>query len=173
VRKSRPLVRFLGHLRPHYGRVSESPFMFIGAHEDVGFNDYIFLKGKYNFSKYHFGVLGSECRWCVRIWLVVHGNPLNRLSWPPSERSKKHDFCHFHSLDFFGLVEELRSWKVIRADKVMRLLCWSWHSNSELSLGRYAVHRNHGVVACAGTQKQHLSGRWLPPRRWTLRREKW
>jgi hypothetical protein len=23
---------------------------------------------------------------------------------------------------------------------------------------------------CAGTQKQHLSGRWLPPRGWTFRR---
>jgi hypothetical protein len=28
--------------------------------------------------------------------------------------AKKHDFC---SLDFFGLVEEIESWNVMRADK--------------------------------------------------------
>jgi hypothetical protein len=41
---------------------------------------------------------------------------------------------------------------MMRADKVMRLLCWSLHFKFEWGFGRYAVHRNHGVVACAGTQ---------------------
>jgi hypothetical protein len=53
---------------------------------------------------------------------------------------------------------------VMRADKVIRPFCQAGHCNSEWSFGRYAIHRNHGAIACAGTQKQHLSGRWLPPR---------
>jgi hypothetical protein len=70
--------------------------------------------------------------------------------------SKKQDFW---SLDFFGLVEEIENWNVMRADKLMPPFFQSLHCDYELSLGRYAVHRNHGAIACAGTQKQHLSGR--------------
>jgi hypothetical protein len=101
----------------------------------------------------------------VNICLDGRENLLFRLSWPPSERPKKHDFC---SLDFFGLVEEIEIWIVMRADKMMQPFCRSSHFDYEWSLGRDAVHRNHGAIACAGTQKQHLSGRWLPPRGCTL-----
>jgi hypothetical protein len=68
-------------------------------------------------------------------------------------------FAIFHSLDFFGLVDEFENWKELRANTLMRLFCWSWNCDSEWSLSRYVIHRNHGVAACAGTQKQHLSGR--------------
>jgi hypothetical protein len=46
---------------------------------------------------------------------------------------------------------------MIRTNKVIRQLCQSWHFNSEWTLGRYAIHRSHGVVARAWSQKQHLS----------------
>jgi hypothetical protein len=36
---------------------------------------------------------------------------------------QKHDFAIFHSLDFFGLVEEFENLNMTRADKLMRLLC--------------------------------------------------
>jgi hypothetical protein len=60
---------------------------------------------------------------------------------------------------FFWLVEEIENWNVMRVDKVIQPLCQSLHCNSECSLGRHAIHRNHGAVARAGTQKLHLSGR--------------
>jgi hypothetical protein len=41
---------------------------------------------------------------------------------------------------------------MMRADKAMRPICQSLHCASELFFGRYAIHRNHGAVACAGTQ---------------------
>jgi hypothetical protein len=89
----------------------------------------------------------------------MRGKALFGPSSPPFERSKNTIFSIFCSLDFFGLVEEFKNWKMMRADKVMQLLCLLWHCNSEWPLCRYAIHRNHGVVACAGTQQQHLSGR--------------
>jgi hypothetical protein len=92
------------------------------------------------------------------------------LCWPPFERSKNTIFSIFPSLDFFGIVEEFGNWNMMRADKVMRLWCRFPHCDSGLSLSRYAIYRTHGVVACAGTPKQHLSGRWLPPRGWTVRK---
>jgi hypothetical protein len=94
----------------------------------------------------------------ILILLVVHGNI---LFWPSStsiRTVKEHDL---YSLDFFGLLEEIENGNMMRADKVMQLLCWSSQCDSEWSLGRYAIHWNHEVAACAGTQKQHLSGRWL------------
>jgi hypothetical protein len=45
------------------------------------------------------------------------------------------------------------------------------HCDSEWSLGRDAIRWIHGAVACAGTQKQHLSGSWLPPRGCTVWRK--
>jgi hypothetical protein len=141
---------------------------------------------KYSSSKNHFGAPGSEekisrstqtihtgidstCTWCPYLpwwtWKLLF-----RLFWPPSERPKN-TILPFSIRSFFGgLVEEFENWNMMRADKVMRLLCWSWHCDSEWSFGRYAIHQKHGDVACAGTQKQHLSGRWLPPRGWTVRR---
>jgi hypothetical protein len=62
---------------------------------------------------------------------------------------------------------------VMRVDKVIRPFFQAWHCDSEWSLGRHAVHRNHGAVARAGTKEQHLSGRWLPPRGCTVWRLKW
>jgi hypothetical protein len=41
---------------------------------------------------------------------------------------QKHDFC---SLDFFGLVEEIENWDVMRADKAMRPFFQSWHFDYE------------------------------------------
>jgi hypothetical protein len=46
-------------------------------------------------------------------------------------------------------------------NKMKSLMCHSFHGGSEPSLGRYAIHRSHGVVACAGTQQQRLNGRLL------------
>jgi hypothetical protein len=65
----------------------------------------------------HTGVV-STCSWS-HIWLVVHGNPLFRLSWPPYERYKKHthNSAIFQSLDFLGLVEEFENWLMMRANK--------------------------------------------------------
>jgi hypothetical protein len=44
----------------------------------------------------------------------------------------------------------------------------SSQSGSESVLDFYVIHQTHGVAECSGTQKQHQSGRWLPPRGWTV-----
>jgi hypothetical protein len=51
---------------------------------------------------------------------------------------------------FFWLVEEIENWNVIKVDKVIRPFCQALHCDYELSLGRHAIHRNHGAVARAG-----------------------
>jgi hypothetical protein len=86
------------------------------------------------------------------LWVENHFS--DNLDLHPN--GQKHDFC---LLDFFGLVEEIENWNVLRADKVMPQFYQSLHCNYERYLGFDAIHRNHGAVACAGTQKQHLSGR--------------
>jgi hypothetical protein len=68
----------------------------------------------------------------------------------------------------FCLVEEIKKWNMMRTNKVIQKVCQSSHCSFEWFLGRCAVYRNHGVVACAGTQKQQLSVRWLPPRGCTV-----
>jgi hypothetical protein len=42
--------------------------------------------------------------------------------------------------------------------KEIQSLYSSSQCGSKLSLGRCSIHRNHGVVACAMTQKQHQNG---------------
>jgi hypothetical protein len=147
------------------------------------FSDILFLKwGNYSFSKYHFGALGSDenisrCRhtihtrivstsWCPYI-ICCTWKSLVLITFTSIRTVKKHVS---YSLDFFRLVEEFDNWNMMRADKVIRPFFQSSHCNFEWSLGGYAIHRNHGVAACAGTQKLHLSGMWLPPRGWTVRR---
>jgi hypothetical protein len=93
--------------------------------------------------------------------------PCRTLKWVPKtifnsiRTAKNHYFYHLPFARIFWLVEEIENWKMMRTNKTRRLLCQASHCGSEWSLGRYAIHRNHGLVACAGIQKQHLSGRWL------------
>jgi hypothetical protein len=57
---------------------------------------------------------------------------------------------------------------MMRTNKVIRQFCQSLHCGFEWSLGRCAIHRNHWLIACAPTHKQHLSCRWLFLRKWTV-----
>jgi hypothetical protein len=67
----------------------------------------------------------------VHIYLALPGKSIFWSSWTPSERPKTRFFAISHSLDFFGLVEEFEKWIMIRALKMMRLLCRSSHCGSE------------------------------------------
>jgi hypothetical protein len=75
------------------------------------------------------------------------------------EKKKKHNYCHFVFVQIFWLVEKIENLNMILTNEGIRQLCQSSHCGSEGSLGSYTIHRYHGVVACAGTQKQHLSGK--------------
>jgi hypothetical protein len=61
----------------------------------------------------------------VHIWLVVHGNHLFGLSWPPFERPKNTQFLPFSNCSIFLASRRIRT-LMIWADKVMKVLCWSW-----------------------------------------------
>jgi hypothetical protein len=137
-----------------------------------------------SFSKYHFRGTCSEDK-NSRSRHKMHMGTLSTCSWSPylsyctwqslvkviltSNRTEKtYDFWHFPFARYFWLVEECENWSMMGANDMMHLFCWSLYCGSVWSLGRYAIHRNHGVAARAGTQKQHLSSRWLPPRRWAF-----
>jgi hypothetical protein len=85
---------------------------------------------------------------------------VNMILFTSIRTTKKHDFCHFPFARLFLLVEEIKSWSMMRTHKVIRKLCHSSHCGSAWPLGRYAIHRNSGVVSSAGAQKQHQSGRY-------------
>jgi hypothetical protein len=101
----------------------------------------------------------------VHICLVIRRNGSQASSWPRSVRPKTRFLPFSIRLNMFSSGRN-RKLKTKRIKKVMRLLCQYLQRVSESLLGRYAVHRNHGAIACARTPKQHLSSRWLPPRGW-------
>jgi hypothetical protein len=90
----------------------------------------------------------------------------------------------FSFVRLFWLIKDVENWSMMTKIKMIPPLHWCWQCGSlrcapiigslqcgsDSYLGRCAIHRNHGVAACAGTHKQHQSGRWLPPRGWTVRR---